>query len=482
MSTDPTSTTSINPGHPSHLIHGGIAHLRTRLKSRLAAREVFDIRIVNKVLGWIFLCASFVSPDIYNRLSMRTRSLRRFSQTGPGLTLTRLSIKHSLVKGRSSLWREKKIGWSHYLGDFVDTSHPQPLKTSLLIKQPGDNGEKGVLYASFEYNWLKLLAHKQAREFFRKYTLVGASSWSPGDYALCANMIGMSDSPIYIGVSNISDNCQYQIFSPAIVPLPIMACDWCDPDFFHPLPPGDRDIDIVVVSHFGRFKRHWLLFEALRGLPKSLNVVLIGRELPGRPKTAIESEARAFGVRQDLTILTALEIEEVMKYQCRAKISGVFSKREGSCVAVTESMFSNTPVILMNDSHIGARKHINPKTGGLSDRGTLAHNISGMLEKYDSYAPRRWASDHISAHTSSARLNAILRDAAHNSGRPWTQDVAPLCWRYVPRYLHERDALRLQSGITQLQYENGISLENFLSEEQARRRNQKCGHSPATDR
>ena len=321
---------------------------------------------------------------------------------------------------------------------------------------------------------MKILAGRDPKAFFRDYILFGASSGSPSDYAVFANLCGISDDPTYICICNQTDIPQYQTFAPGIYPLPIMGCDWCDPDFYTPRPHNQRNIDILMVAHFARLKRHWLLFEALKRMPKNLNVVLIGREGPGCTAREIRAEAKAFGVPQDLTIRTALEIEEVMAHQCDAKVSPMMSKREGCCVSVTQALFADSPVVMMQDAHIGPRAYINSRTGEIAKRGKLHLTLSEMLERSSSYAPREWASRNISARRTHERLNMILREHALKAGRPWTRDIAPFCRRYVYHYLDEADAERLKPGVERLRDRYGIELEEFVSEADARRRHRQA--------
>lgn len=324
---------------------------------------------------------------------------------------------------------------------------------------------------------MKILAGCDPRKFFRDYMLVGASSGSPSDYAVFANLCGLSDDPMFVGISNLTDVQSYRTFAPYIYTVPIMACDWCDPDFYMPRPHGQRSIDILMVAHFARLKRHWLLFEALKRMPKELNVVLIGRESPGRGEREIRAEARAFGVPQDLTILSALEIDQVAAYLCDAKVSVILSKREGSCVAVTESMFADTPVVMMRDAHAGARAHINHHTGEIARRADLHRVLSEILEDSSKYTSRAWACRNISARRSGERLNAIIRDYSLKAGKPWTNDIAALCWRYVPRYLNDEDAVRLYPAVARLREQHGIELEEFVSETAAHRRHLEQKHN-----
>jgi glycosyltransferase involved in cell wall biosynthesis len=272
---------------------------------------------------------------------------------------------------------------------------------------------------------------------------------------------------MFIGISNVSDLDQYRLFAPDIHPLPIMACDWIDADEFQPLPHRERTIDIVMVAHFARWKRHWLLFEALSKMRPDLRITLIGRNCDGRTAQSLREEARAFGAPQDLTILTKIENDEVVRHLCNAKVALTLSKREGSCVAVTEALFANTPVVAIDDGHVGATAYINPQTGRIASRATLPRMLNDLIELPGLCTPRPWALDNISARITSRKLNNILKQYSLRTGKPWTRDIAPLCWRYVPRYLDSIDKMRLRAGLERLKQEHGIVLEEFVSERHA---------------
>jgi glycosyltransferase involved in cell wall biosynthesis len=262
-------------------------------------------------------------------------------------------------------------------------------------------------------------------------------------------------------VSNPADLDTYRVVEPTIKALPIMACDWINPDFYRPQAAADRDIDILMVANFSPFKRHWLLFDALRHMRRDLRVALIGIPVPGRGAAELRREARAFGALQDLEILTNVPIETVTKYQCRAKTSLVFSLREGSCVAVTESLFAGSPVGVLKNAHIGAKAYINSQTGTLLRQAGLARQLDQFLETSGSYRSREWALDHITCRHASTTLNDILRDYSKRAGHPWTRDITPLCWRYVPSYLEPADGTVLAPEVARLRSQYGIDLKQF---------------------
>jgi len=377
-------------------------------------------------------------------------------------------FKPYLTGSKADVARRERVGWQRYYGDFGRIGTEKALTTSLVLKAPGSHGEKGVLYSSFEYNWMRLLAHHDARAVLNEYYLVGATSGARNDYASMVGFAGLNADPIFVGVSNLADVQPLQVLRPVVEPLPILGSDWINPEHFKPKPHRSRTIDILMVAAWPRLKRHWLLFEALRHMPKHLRVVLVGRDGPGRHEREIREEARAFGVPQDLEFYTNLEIDEVYALQCDARISAVFTRREGSCVAVPESLFAGSPVAMMQDCYIGSKAYINQHTGVLVRRQGLAKQLQEFLEQSPRYTPRQWAIENISCTKTSTRLNEMLKWWSLNSGRPWTTDIAPMCWRYVPSYVNASDKLRLSPVVERLAKQYGLALTEFPGERAAK--------------
>lgn len=451
-----------------------------RFRARFSVRAALDRAWISEIIALGLACGSLFI-DRRRRLAMMVSAARRSEYAMSRALLRRVLAPWLSDPDKRCAWRESQIGWKRYYGEAANVaniSDDSALTTSLVLKAPGLAGEKGVLYSSFEFNWLRLLANHDARALLRDYLLVGASSWSPGDHAVMASMQGLSDDPMFVGISNLADVDHYRLWSPGggTVPLPITAADWTDPASFQPRPHQKRDVDIVMVSHFAKWKRHWLLFEALQRLPASLRVVLIGRKAAdGRTEVDILREARAFGVRQHLEIYKNIEFDQVAAHQCNAKVAIALSRREGSCVSVTEAMFADTPVVMMDDAHVGAVAYVNDTTGRVTSRKALAATVMDVIEDSAGFAPRAWALKNISASATSAKLNKILRDYCVGRGKPWTRDVAPMCWRYVPQYLNRADEQRLAPAVERLRRDHGVVLARFAGERPGGRREEAPG-------
>ena len=398
--------------------------------------------------------ASLPREDPTRRAQRLLVAARRLNTT-PARRALRGALESTGILTDAQAFRDGHVGWKRYEELDFDMRTPE-LTTSLVLKEPGPGGEKGVLYCSFEYNWMRVLAHYDVKQLLSEYFLVGASSWSPTDYVGMANFAGLSRDPLFIGISNRADVENYRLLAPVIEPVPLLASDWTHPGYYHPRPQAERDVDVLMVANFLQFKRHWLLFEALRRMRQDLRVTLIGIPAPGRTAADIRAEARAFGVRQELEILSGVPNDVVGQYQERARVSLIFSQREGSCVATAEALFAGAPVGMMRDAHVGSKAYINEQTGELFERAGLARSLERFIERSSAYAPRAWAESNITCWRSSERLNAQLRDYSVRRGTSWTRDIVPFCWRHVPTYATDEGEAAMAGPIERIQREHGI--------------------------
>jgi glycosyltransferase involved in cell wall biosynthesis len=390
---------------------------------------------------------SFTQPKVEDKLLTLAQSYRRWPSRS-----TERRLAPWLNTELATIWREKKIGWSRYRKQLASPT----LNKSLILKAPGTDGEKGVLYVSFEYNWLRLLQYSDLRRLLEEYFLVGASSWSPPDFPAHWALAHVGPDPIFMQISNPSDMELYARFQHNIHPIPIMASDWINPDFYTPKPHDQREIDILMVAGWSHVKRHWLLFRALRKIPRQLRVVLIGQDADGRTADDVLREAKAFGVADRIEMIQDASIDEVTRHQCNSKTSIILSAREGSCVVVAESLFADAPVAMMQDAHVGSRAYINTQTGILLRADTMHTRLSEMLERSASFSPRVWALGNMTNTRTTEKLNGILCDYSREHGLPWIRDIAPMCWRPDPIYMQAIDSERFQDAYAALQERHGI--------------------------
>ena len=143
---------------------------------------------------------------------------------------------------------------------------------------------------------------------------------------------------------------------------------------------------------------------------------------------------------------------------CRAKTSVILSRREGSCVAVAESLFADTPVALLEKAEVGSRAFINPATGRLLSDGNLARQLTEFVAASDACAARRWAEENISCFESSRILNEAVRRRMIAEGQEWTMDLAPMCRRPDPWLALPQDRPRLRQERKEFEARFGVPI------------------------
>jgi glycosyltransferase involved in cell wall biosynthesis len=436
---------------------------------------IWDDIKYSAVANWIdglvhIIKAIYPSTTEETYLTELALALRRLAYSRPRALANWIWRKMS-AEGVPDRYRVLRIGWRKFGAEFdngIAREDATRIRTSVLLRAPSSH-DKGILYISFEYNWLKLVAADRLKATMRHFYVVGASSWSPPDYACFSSISGASDDPFFVGISNSVDSAAYSVAAPQVLAVSQLAGDWVDPSEFRPLPYGQRDIDIIMISHWAAWKRHCILFDALSKLPRELNVVLIGRDVDGRTAETLFSEAAAFGVKQQISAFTNIDSSAVRRLLSRSKIAVALSAREGSCVAVAEALAADCPVVCLKNSRIGSLKYINLRTGRKVTRSGLVHAIWELLESREDLCPQQWYERNSGCWNSSARLNEELRQYADSRGRYPAESMVPLKWTYVPTYARKEDEEKLRGARDFLARECGVELADFVPPESGKR-------------
>jgi hypothetical protein len=303
--------------------------------------------------------------------------------------------------------------------------------------------EPGVLFISFENQWIKLLTCRNFDRLAERYTFVLAPSSSPH------NLINyvfprLFRDKIFTLISNPEDAAVLPGIAANYVVVPLLASHWVNPDRLQPLPRAERDVDLIMVAGFARCKRHHALFTAMRDMPRHLRILLVGQTQGARTAESLVEEACWYGVAGRFTVLSNQDYASVARALCRARASVILSRREGSCVVVAEALFADTPVALLQDAVIGSRVFVNDDTGRFLTEDGLGRHLTEFIAAADRYQPRRWAKENIGCFQSSKRLNEVLKQHARAAGREWTQDIVPLMWCPDPQLARPEDRSRLE--------------------------------------
>ena len=337
------------------------------------------------------------------------------------------------------------------------------VRKAAILKLPESDGEKGVMIISFESQWVHLLALGPDRlaRFLEQYQLVLAPTWSPPHHPVNLLFPRLVRGPIFTTISNDADLEIFPRLHASYRPLPLLASSWVNPDLYAPRPASERDIDLVMVANFGRYKRHHVLFQALAngGTPSLKRIVLIGQPQDGRTTEILMNEADLFGVRNRIEVRSRISDAELVDCLCRAKASFVASLREGSCVAVVEAMMGGAPVGLLRGAAMGSARFLNEETGRWLDPGNLANELEALVKQHTKFRPRGWLLQNgIECRTSRDRLNDALRADAERSGRVWRRDLWIHHWRPDPLLLEEANVPPARGAAERLLGDFGLRL------------------------
>lgn len=336
---------------------------------------------------------------------------------------------------QSHIWRREQIGRERHAGHLKAHGHGFVSRT-VMVKAPGENGEKGVLITYFEYNFQRLLdGIGDYRRFTDKYTVVYSTSWSPTSYHLLGNLLAETTGPVFMQACNYHEIPALNAFHPRVRCLDTLPCDWLEPSYYEPRPFNERDIDLLVVSNWAPFKRHWALFNALRELPENLRIVCVGQPETGHDLQKMRELQAMLGSRQNIEYLQSVPIGQVTALQCRAKVCAIFSRREGCCVAAAESLMAGAALALIEDACIGPLAYVNERTGFALDDYHIAEGLREAFAHAHERKPRDYALEHLACEVSAGKLNALLKKEALAEGRPWTRDIETPVWRPYPRLL-----------------------------------------------
>lgn len=349
-----------------------------------------------------------------------------------------------------------RVNWT----EFVPGFHEPQIPKAAVLKPRVSEKERGVVLINYEKQYMRLLRLPNLSRFAQSYTLVVGPSWHPPHSLVNCVFPEAYPTKTFTLISNEREQEVLPRISPKFIPLPLYGSSWVNPQLYHPLPPRKRDIDILMVANWAKFKRHFALFKALRRMPPELQVLLIGQDQDGRTADTILAEARAYGVRDRLTLMKDVPYDRVAEAFCRAKTSIILSRREGSCVAVAESLFADTPVAVYEDAVIGSRAFINEITGKLLAHDHLDEQLVRFVAEAAAgrYAPRQWADANISCFQSCHVMNDILKQHALQEGQRWTQDIAPVSWCPDQQLVLPEDRARMRRSWEQIRDEFGIEL------------------------
>jgi glycosyltransferase involved in cell wall biosynthesis len=306
------------------------------------------------------------------------------------------------------------------------TQNPKSLLGSriLVIKSPNHN-EHGVIVVDYLYVFPLLIKLFDIQKIASKYYIVLEPSWS----GYCTSEILLYYQfkfPVFIESAEKKDTSFIESMGHNLIPVPIAANWWID----HRLMPMDhhqsRDIDIIMIAAWAKYKRHYAFFRHIYELKKShpfIKVVLVGYPLD-RTKDDITTDAKITGIIDNIEIYENISSEYVAHLLCRSKAHVLWSRREGFNRAIIEAMFADVPVILREGFNYGdPYPYINTLTGCYANEYTLSGILDNIISGRTQYHPRKWVENHMTCHNATTILGNKIREYAINCGENWKTDL-----------------------------------------------------------
>ncbi len=322
---------------------------------------------------------------------------------------------------------------------------------NLVVLKAPSASEKGVLYLQYTESIREFVALFDMARVAAEYRLVlEPSTWGYQDesYLLLVHpgfdvLVQAQDPVDYRHIASLKTN---------LIPMPMGAGDWIDPENFISRTVGPKQFDFVMVASWSPVKRHTVLFWALAqaGLAQS-RIALIGYPWEGRTRTDIEKAARRAGL-VNVTIFERIPRAQVAEVISNSSVGVMLTRREGANRGIYECLFCDVPVVVPSYNRGVNKAHINEATGILAaDDDALPNALVSALSGRSRFHPRAWVTANTGYVNANKALDDALRGSAARAGESYSQGIAPIRSSPAARYVHEADRLRLQGQYVELE-------------------------------
>jgi glycosyltransferase involved in cell wall biosynthesis len=316
------------------------------------------------------------------------------------------------------------------------------------------------MVVSFEHELSKLVSLSRFGALESEYRIIFLPTWQPFYSEAMCLLDARATESYFIMPSAFSEQSLCNEFSPKCRYLPFHAASWVRYGSYES-PSSEKDIDILMIANFSRYKRHWKLFEALQQMPAGLRTVVAGVPLGNRTKESLLSEARLFGIEKRIEIVERATDDELRSLLRRSKIFCAMTHKEGSYIAVAEALMAGVPVVMFENAVVGSKAYITEETGVLlAPNVPLAKQLVRALEGTRNLHAQAWAREHISAEANCTKLNSLLRQWAFEHGLEWTRDIDPFfCEHFLFRCFSQEAEEHMAGEYERIKREFGLTIE-----------------------
>jgi glycosyltransferase involved in cell wall biosynthesis len=303
-------------------------------------------------------------------------------------------------------------------------------RMGIVLKTPRFVGErvmeKGVL----------LLTHSIGFQFFsyctdvysvlEHYALILEPGWAGDTDPDVLYFTKFKDYPIIVMTPEKRDYDFLKAIGTNLIPVSLGPSDWINPSIFHLLKDQEKRYDAVMVASWLKLKRHHILFRALYELRDPSFQVALVSILPDH-REEIELLVNAYGVRDNVTFFEQLPQEEVNRIFNQSKVNLLLSLQEGGNRALFEGFFAGVPGLALENTIGISKDYFTRQTGRLIKEKNLRSELLYFREHWNEFNPRPWAEANITPEIATVKLNALLKNLAHQRGEEWTKNVVAKC-------------------------------------------------------
>lgn len=316
----------------------------------------------------------------------------------------------------------------------------------IVLKAPrfvGDRVvEKGALLLKFNRPFHTFRHCVDVVSVLQHYVLILEPGWSGYANFNILYFTRFTDHPIIVMSPEKRDYQFLERLGTNLIPVSFGPGDWVNPSIFRPLEGQEKLYDAVMVARWALFKRHHVLFRALRDLrDPSFQVALVGLPPPGDQKE-VDLLIDAYGVGDNVSLFGWLSQEEVNKILNQSKVNILLSLQEGGNRCLFEGFFAGVPGLALKNNVGIPKDYFTPQTGKLISEIDLGRELLYFREHWHEFDPRTWAEANIAPQVTTSKLNCLLKDLAVRRGEEWTQDIAAKCNCPNLKYYPDEEVVR----------------------------------------
>jgi hypothetical protein len=301
----------------------------------------------------------------------------------------------------------------------------------IVLKVPcfadGQVVEKGVFLLKLGRRLSDFYHYVDVASLLEHYVLVIEDVWS--GYGR-AQFLYFTRFPKHAIIVMAPDSYDYRFLKNLetnLSPVNFGSCSWVDPSIFYPIKGMQKLYDAVMVAGWRMYKRHHVLFRAIRSLgDPSFRVALLARSWSG-VRREIEILLDFYDIHDNIIIFENFSPDEVNKLLNQSKVNLLLSLKEGGNRSLSEGFMAGVPGIGLKNNIGIPQHHFNSQTGILIDEKDLGKTLLYFREHWTDFDPHPWAMENIHAEKTTNRLNTLLKDLANQRGEQWTHDIVAKC-------------------------------------------------------